>query len=473
MDADVQAVLRQARAQREPALRDLARLIAHPSVSAQPAHAADVRRCAQWLAGYLSCIGLSDAGVVETPGHPLVRAAWRGAPGQPTLLIYGHYDVQPAEPLAAWRTPPFVATLRGDHLHGLGASDDKGQLFAHVQALRAWLAARGRLPVNVQCLFEGEEETGSRHLQPYVERHRATLACDAAILSDSNTPSADQAAIVYGTRGALTQELEVLGPGHDLHSGSFGGAVLNPLQLVCDIVAQLHDGRARVAIPGFYDRVRRWSAAQRRALARGAPADASILRRAEVSEPWGEGGWTLHERLTLRPSLDVTGIAGGYAGPGVKGVIPARAAAKLGFRLVPDQDPAEVEAALRSHLRRLMPRGVRWRLRTLSRARPTLTDPAHPFVRAAALACTRAFGRPPAVLRSGGTVPALDSFVNTLRVPTVMLGFATPEAHVHAPNERLHLPTWFRAVDTSIWLLHGLARPSCSAAAAAQPGCLA
>jgi acetylornithine deacetylase/succinyl-diaminopimelate desuccinylase-like protein len=436
------------RALRDRCARELIDFIRFPSVSADPRHAADVRRCARWLAAHLKHIGLDHVRVLPTPGHPIVYADWRRAPGRPTVLIYGHYDVQPADPLRLWSTPPFEPVVRDGALYGRGACDDKGQMFAHVKALESHLRERGTLPVNVKCLFEGEEEIGSPHLLPFLARHRRTLAADVAVLSDSPMADADRPAITYALRGGLGLELTVRGPGRDLHSGLFGGAIYNPLQALCEIIAGLHDRSGRVAIPGFYARVRSWPAEERAFMARSGPADARVLREAGARRGWGEAGYTLHERTTLRPALTVNGVTGGYQGPGGKAVIPAVAAAKLSFRLVPDQDPHEIAALFRRHLARVAPPAVRCAVRVGLAARPALMDRRHSAVRAAAAACAAGFRTEPAFLRSGGTIPVVSTFQEVLGAPTVLLGFAPPGARIHAPDEHFPLPTFFKAIAT-------------------------
>jgi acetylornithine deacetylase/succinyl-diaminopimelate desuccinylase-like protein len=427
-------------------VEELKAFVRFPSVSAQPRHTADVRRCALWLANHLRRIGLAHARVITTPRHPIVYADWLGAPDRPTVLIYGHYDVQPVDPLPAWTVAPFGAVIRGANLYGRGACDDKGQMFAHVKALEAHLRAHGRLPVNVKCLFEGEEEIGSPSLMPFLARHQRALAADVAVMSDTPMATPDRPALTYALRGALGLELIVRGPRHDLHSGQFGGAVHNPLQALCAIIAGLHDAAGRINIPGFYDRVRRWPPDERAFMARNGPADADILRDAGAVRGWGEGGYTLHERTTIRPALTVNGLTGGYQGPGGKAVIPAVASAKLSFRLVPDQEPHEIAALFRRHLARVVPPTVHCTIRTGLAARPALVDRRHPAVQAAAAACTAAFGMAPAFRRSGGTIPVVSAFQELLRVPTVLMGFAPPDARIHAPDEHFPLATFFKAI---------------------------
>ena len=424
-----------------------------PSVSALPRHAGDVARCAEWLAAHLRRIGLNNVRIVSTRGHPIVYGEWRRASDRPTLLIYGHYDVQPADPIDEWRSPPFDPTIRGENLLGRGVCDDKGQMLTHVKAVEAYLRTGRRLPVNVKFIFEGEEEIGSGNLVPFIARNRKRLAADAVVMSDTTMLGPEQPAITYGMRGDLYLELEVRGPEHDLHSGNFGGAIHNPLQALCEIIAKLHDESGRIAIPGIYDRVQPQSIAeQERMMKFGAP-DALILEDAKEQRGWGERGYSLYERLTVRPALTLNGISGGYRGPGRKGVIPARAVAKLSFRLVPDQDPREVDGLFRAQIARLTPRTVRTVVRTLAGARPALIDLDHPVIKAAAFSYCKGFGTVPALLRSGGTIPVVTTFQKMLGAPTVMMGFALPDDRMHAPNEKFHLPTFFNGIQTSIWFL--------------------
>jgi acetylornithine deacetylase/succinyl-diaminopimelate desuccinylase-like protein len=369
------------------------------------------------------------------------------------VLVYGHYDVLPADPADEWRTPPFEPTVRGRDLYGRGACDDKGQLFTHIKALESYLMSEGALPVNVKCLFEGEEEIDSPHFAPFVAKNRQALRANAAVMSDTRMLAPDRPAIGYAERGTLRLELEVTGPRHDLHSGNFGGAVHNPLQALCEIVAGLHDDKGRIAIPGLYDDVRDWSEKERAYMARTGPRDAEILRDAQVKKGWGEQGYSLYERTTLRPALTLNGIAGGYQGSGVKAVIPARALAKLSFRLVPDQDPREVARLFRGHIGRVSPPSVKSTVRVLSSARPALMRRDHPSMRAAAFAYRKGFGRAPVFLRSGGAIPVVRTFQEMLGIPTVLMGFGLPDDRIHAPNEKFHLPNFYNGIATCIWFL--------------------
>jgi acetylornithine deacetylase/succinyl-diaminopimelate desuccinylase-like protein len=435
-------------------VEELGDFIRFPSVSGQPEHANDLKKCASWLANHLRHIGMEPVRIVPTRGHPIVYAEWRHNPQRPTVLIYGHYDVQPVDPLNEWNSRPFEPTVRGGDLHGRGASDDKGQLFTHVKALEAYLQSQRALPVNVKCLFEGEEEIGSPSLTPFLCHNKNAFAADVAVLSDMLILAPNRPAITYALRGALSLELEVRGSALDLHSGNFGGVVHNPLQALCEIVASLHDSDGRVAIAGFYDRVREWSAKERAYMASTGPSDTKILKDAQSEAGWGEEGYTLYERATIRPSIAVNGIVGGYQGPGIKAVIPARAAVKLNFRLVPDQDPSQIEQLLREHVARFTPRTVRSTTRTQMLAKPAFVDRQHPAMRAAAVAYWKSFGAAPVFLRSGGTIPVVNLFQEMLGIPTVLMGFALPDDRMHAPNEKFHLPNFYKGIATSINFLN-------------------
>lgn len=442
-----------ARTHRGRFVTELMQFVRSPSVSVQPKHAADVKRCAAWLADHLKKIGLQQVRIFPTRLHPVVFGEWRRAPGKPTVLIYGHYDVQPADPVSEWSHPPFEPVVKENNLIGRGACDDKGQMFTHVKALESFLACTRKLPVNVKCLFEGEEEIGSPNLAAFIERNRTALKADVAVVSDTAMLGPDQPSIIYSLRGQLGLELEVRGQRHDLHSGNFGGAVHNPLQSLCEILAQLHDRDGRIAIPGFYDRVRRLSRSERIYMRRAGPADQGILHDAEAESGWGERGYSLYERLSIRPSLSINGISGGYQGTGGKAVIPARAIAKLNFRLVPDQDPREIDRLFRRRVAILTPPTVRSIVRTLLSSKPAFVNRRHPAMRAAADAYRRAFNRAPAFTRCGGSISVVNIFQQILGIPTILMGFASPDDRMHAPNEKFYLPNFYRGIETSIWFL--------------------
>jgi len=454
---DEHRVLAFAAANRPRFIEELRAFIRFPSVSAQSKHAGDIRKCARWLANQLRHAGLDRVRVVPTEGSPVVYAEWLRAPGSPTVLIYGHYDVVPPEPLSEWKSPPFQAVVRGKDLFGRGACDDKGQLFCHVKALEALLETQRALPVNVKCLFEGEEEINSPNLATFVERNRRALSADVAVMSDTRFLAPGRPAIAYALRGKLIAELEVRGPGHELHCGNFGGAIHNPLQALCRILATLHDRQGHIAIPGFYNRVRRWSQAERNYMAHTGPSDRDILTAAGAEKAWGEPGYSEYERTTIRPALSINGVVGGYQGDGAKAVIPATAVAKLDFRLVPDQQPREIERLLRQHIACVTPPTVRSTVRILAAAPAALVDRRDRALRSAAFAYRKSFGVSPVLLRSGGTIPVTHTFQRVLGVPTVLMGFALPEDRIHAPNEKFHLPNFFRGIQTCVWFLRAVA----------------
>jgi len=455
---DVSRPLHYARSRRPKFISELKEFLRFPSVSSQPQRAEDSRRCATWLARHLEGIGLERVRIIRTRGNPIVYASWQRAGNRPTLLIYGHYDVLPADPAAPWKTPPFAPTIQGANLYGRGATDDKGQLFCHVKAIESYLRTAHALPINVKCLFEGEEEIGSTNLLPFIGRNRRALAADAAVISDTRMLSPHRPAISYAQRGGLRAEIEVRGPRQELHSGAFGGAVLNPIQALCEIIAGLHDERGRITIPGFYDDVRDCSDPERSFMRRSGPSDEKILADAKVDRPWGERGYSLYERTTIRPSLTLNGMVGGHHGPGVKGVIPTHAIAKLSFRLVPNQDPEKIASLFREHLARITPDSVESSVRTLSPVRPAVVDRNHPAVRAARFAYQKGFGALPVFLRSGGSIPVVSSFQEQLGIPTVLMGFGLPDDRMHAPNEKFHLPNFYRGIETSIWYMTAVAK---------------
>jgi acetylornithine deacetylase/succinyl-diaminopimelate desuccinylase-like protein len=445
-------VLEHARSHRSRFVTDLKEFLRFPSVSAQPRHALDVKQCANWLADHLRRIGLDKVVVIPTSGHPIVYSQWTKASNRPSILIYGHYDVQPADEADKWHSPPFTPTMREGAVYARGASDDKGQMFAHVKALQAHMAANGRLPVNVKCVFEGEEETASQHLGSFLDKNQDVLRCDAAVMSDAQM-GPERPAITYALRGSLTAELEVSGPAHDLHSGLFGGAVHNPLQALTEMIARLHGPDGRIAIPGFHQRVCVPLEQERLRMASSGPSDEQIRRNAGVTRPWGERNYSLYERTTIRPALTINGISGGYQGAGDKAVIPSRATAKLSFRLVPDQDPVEIEQLFRRHIARITPPTVRSAVHVHSKTKPVVIDRRHPAIRAGLAACARGFGATPVLLRNGGTVPVVSLLKEKLGVPAVLMGFASPGDHLHGPDESFRLINYYRGIETSIWFL--------------------
>ena len=406
-----------------------------PSVSARSEHAGDVASAAEWVALSLKAAGLK-ATVHQTPGHPVVIGEWRGAAaGAPTVLVYGHYDVQPAEPLELWQSPPFEPTVRDGRIYARGSVDDKGQLFLHIKALEAHLQTRGALPVNVVVLAEGEEEVGSEHLAPFIEAHRQELRCDAVIISDSAMFAPGLPSILSSLRGLAYFQIDVRGPSGDLHSGSYGGAVVNPAMALARILATFHDADGHIAIPGFYDAVREWPAKIREQM-RSLPFTDEAFRH-EVGAPalGGEKGYTTLERIWTRPTCEVNGLLSGYTGEGAKTVLPAVAMAKVSCRLVPDQDPKEVERLMAAHVARVAPAGVTVTVTHLHGGRPWRADLGGPFFDAARRALANAFGREPVITGEGGSIPVVGDFERILGAPVLLIGFGLPGENAHAPNE--------------------------------------
>jgi acetylornithine deacetylase/succinyl-diaminopimelate desuccinylase-like protein len=413
---------------------ELFALLRIPSVSARSEHAADTKQAAEWVADSLRSVGL-EAAVHPTAGHPIVVGEWRGAPGAPTVLVYGHYDVQPPEPVELWKSPPFEPTVREGKIFARGSVDDKGQLFLHVKALEAHLKMRGSLPVNVVVLAEGEEEIGSPNLTPFVEQHAALLKADAVVISDSAMFAPGLPSILSSLRGLAYFQIDVEGPTTDLHSGSYGGAVINPATALARIIATFHDDDRRVAIRGFYDRVREWSPADRVQL-RKLPFDEDAFRR-ETGAPAlnGEVGWSTLERIWARPTCEVNGLFSGYTGEGAKTVLPSRAMAKVSCRLVPDQDPEEIERLLRAHVERVAPREVTVTVMHLHGGKPWRASLDGPLYDAARRALAAAFGREPVIVGEGGSIPVVGDFDGVLRAPVLLMGFGLPGENAHAPNE--------------------------------------
>jgi len=417
-----------------------------PSVSARSENDADTRRAAEWLASRLREAGV-ETEILETGKHPVVLGEWRGAgEGAPTVLVYGHYDVQPSEPLAEWTSPPFEPEVRDGRVYARGSADDKGQLYMHVKALEAHLQAGDGPPVNVVVLAEGEEEIGSPNLVPFVERWKDRLACDAVVISDSAMFDEGMPSLLFSLRGLAYFELHVEAAKSDLHSGAYGGAVPNPATQLARIVSTFHDEKGRIAIAGFYDDVVAWDDATRESI-RGLPFDEQDFRR-EVGAPAldGELGYSVLERLWTRPTCEVNGLLSGYTGEGAKTVLPARAMAKVSFRLVPDQEPSKVKELVEAHVRRVAPEGVRVRIEELHGGRPWKADPQGPLFDAAATALKEVFGQAPVLTGEGGSIPIVVEFERILGAPSLLLGFALPGANMHAPDEWFPLENFEKGI---------------------------
>jgi acetylornithine deacetylase/succinyl-diaminopimelate desuccinylase-like protein len=428
-------------ANRERFVGELIEYCRIPSISADPAHAGDVRRNAEHLAQAAVAAGFTTAELLETAGNPAVYAERIQDPMLPTVLIYGHHDVQPVDPLDEWTSPPFEPVVMGDQLLCRGAADDKGQVWMHLKAVEAHLRTRGGLPLNLRLVVEGEEEIGSVHFERLIGEHADRLAADLCVISDTAMHGPGQPSICVGLRGLVELEVEVTGPSRDLHSGEFGGAVLNPLEAMARILASLRDGRSgRVTVPGFYDDVDELSAAERAELA-AVPFDEAAFRELAGGVPavFGEAGYSTVERMSVRPTLEINGMWGGYQGPGQKTIIPARAGAKVTCRLVPRQRPEHIAAAVEAAILGAAPPGVRVRVVRGSGSTPVVTPTDHPGVRAAAAAMRDVFGAEPVFTRAGGSIPPVEMFARRLGIPTVLVGVGLPDDRIHAPNEKFDL----------------------------------
>ncbi len=419
-----------------------------PSISTLPENKPDILRAAGFVRDELKAAGLHNAELIDGQGNPLVYAEWLGAPGKPTLLFYGHYDVQPPDPLEEWKSPPFEPEIRGEDIFARGASDDKGQTYISIKAVEGFLKTSGRLPVNVKFLIEGEEEVGGEHIEAYVSSRPARIKADAAVISDTEMFAPGLPTLCVGLRGIVYMELEVQGAGHDLHSGVYGGAAPNPIQAIAEILCALKDRDGHIQIPGFYDRVRPPSPEERAAWAR-LPFDEEEYKHKEmeVKELVGEPKVPLFERLWARPTLEVHGIRGGFTGEGAKTVIPARATAKVSTRLVADQNPEEALKQFKAAVAKVCPKGVTATVRLIHGAAPSLTDPNNPFIKASAEAMGEVFGKETVYIRSGGSIPIVGLFDQHLGMPSVLMGFGLPDDNLHAPNEKFHLPNFYRGIE--------------------------
>ncbi|MFO0820982.1 MAG: dipeptidase [Pirellulales bacterium] len=453
--ADIEAFLDSQRAAFED---DLCALLSIPSVSADSAYRADVRRAAGWMMDEMGRLGLSPR-LIETSGHPIVYAETPPVPGAPVVLVYGHYDVQPPDPLDQWISPPFTPTKRDGNVYARGATDDKGQMLTHVKSAQAWLATRRQLPVQLKFVIEGEEEVGSKGLQSYLASEAAEhLACDVVVVSDTSQFGPNQPAITYGLRGIAYFELHVKGPRQDLHSGTFGGGVTNPVISLAKLLASLVDEQGRIQVPGFYDEVRPLSDLERCKLAELPFDEAKFMKQLGVTGLSGEQGYSTLERRWARPTYDIHGIWGGYQGEGGKTILPARAAAKFSFRLVPNQDPAKIAQALREFLEASKPTGVELELTYMSGASGIVVPLESPYVKAAAAAIEQGFGRTPYYIREGGSIPIVMQFSQRLNADALLLGWGLDDDNTHSPNEKFHLADYHRGIRASAWLWHEIGK---------------
>jgi acetylornithine deacetylase/succinyl-diaminopimelate desuccinylase-like protein len=431
---------------REQNLSELCDFLRIPSVSAKSEHKPDIERAAGWVAKNLRAAGFKTVEIVPTNLHPLVYAESLEAPGKPTVLFYGHYDVQPAEPLELWTTPAFEPDARNGNLYGRGTADDKGQVHIHLKALESLQQLNGKFPINIKVLIEGEEEVGSVSLWDYVQKNKSKLQADALIVSDTSMLGKGVPSITYGLRGLNYYQLELTGPARDLHSGVYGGAVPNPLTILAELFAKLHDKNFRVTVPGFYDDVQTVPASERKAL-NALPWKAKDFEKA-VGAPgyFGEKGFTTVERLWIRPTLELNGMWGGYQGEGAKTVIPSKAYAKFSTRLVPGQDPKKIARLVEKHVMNLLPKTVRGKFEVLSTGKPWVAAFQAPIFKIAQAALQKGFGKKSVFIREGGSIPFVTQMHDTFKIPCVLIGFGLPDENAHAPDEHISLENYYGGI---------------------------
>jgi acetylornithine deacetylase/succinyl-diaminopimelate desuccinylase-like protein len=445
---------------RDRYISELKQYLAIPSVSALPEHAADVKRCAEWSAEEMTRIGLENVRLETTPGHPIVYGEWlRAAPKAdgtpaPTILFYGHYDVQPVDPVELWESPPFEATVRDGEIYARGAADDKGQLFMHFKAIEAHMKASGSLPLNIKVLLEGEEEVGSRNLDDFVKAHRDLLKADVVVISDSAMFDRGVPSICYSLRGLVYFQIDLRGTKSDLHSGLFGGAVANPAFVLAQMLNQMKDKSGRVKIPGFYDDVRELTTEERDAWKKLPFNEKQYKKDLGAPKLHGETGYTTLERVWGRPTFEVNGLHAGFTGEGAKTVIPAVAMAKVSMRLVPNQDPDKIAELFEAYVKDVAPPSVEVTVTRMHGGKPWLTEYDNPFVQAAARAIEKGFGKPPVFCREGGSIPVVQTFQEELNVPAVLFGVGLPDENAHAPNEKLDLGNFHNGIVASA-ILYG------------------
>jgi acetylornithine deacetylase/succinyl-diaminopimelate desuccinylase-like protein len=440
---------------KENFLNDLIEIVRIPSVSTDSEHTDDMRRAAEWLTQKLADLGMENIEIFPTPKHPVVFADWLHAEGAPTVLVYGHYDVQPADPLDLWETPPFEPNQRGDNLHARGASDMKGQVVATLSAIES-IVKNGGMPVNLKFMIEGEEEIGSPSLVDFMEAHKDLLAADFCLNADAGMLGKELPSITYALRGLAYFELHVDGPSHDLHSGLFGGAIRNPANVLMTLIAGMKDSDGHIQLPGFYDKVRPVDDDERAELARLPMKDDFFLEQTGAPALWGEKGYTPVEHVGARPTLDVNGMLSGFTGEGAKTVLPATAMAKISMRLVPDQDPDTVYEQLVQYMEENAPEGVTWRIKIEHGGNPSISERDGIGVLAMAKALKEVYGVDPLFKREGGSIPVVANMQDILNMESVLTGFGLPDDRIHSPNEKQDLPNWYRGIDALIHFFYNL-----------------
>jgi acetylornithine deacetylase/succinyl-diaminopimelate desuccinylase-like protein len=437
---------------RDRYLDELKALLAIPSISALPEHAADVKRCADWCADEMRRVGLQNVHLIPTPGYPVVYGDWLGAAGAPTILFYGHYDVQPVDPLNLWETPPFEATIRDGEIYARGSADDKGQVFMHFKAIEAHLKQNGKLPVNIRLILEGEEEVGSANLDNFIVSNKDTLSADVVVISDSPMFARGIPSICYGLRGLVYTQIDLRGSSTDLHSGSFGGAVANPAFVLAQMIAQMKDRSGHIKVPGFYDDVVALTPEEREAWAKLPFNEKQYKKDFGIPKVFGETDYSTLERTWARPTLEVNGLLSGFTGEGAKTVLPAVAMAKISMRLVPNQDPEKIAGLFETYVKKLAPKTVDLKFTRMHGGKPWMTSFDNPFVQAAGRAIEQGFGQRPVFTREGGSIPVVSTFQEELGLPSVLFGVGLPDENAHAPNEKLDVGNFHNGIIASAFL---------------------
>jgi len=443
---------------RDRYVSELKNYLAIPSISALPAHRGDIQRCAEWTADEMRRVGLQNVRLFDTPGNPIVYADWLHAPGAPTILFYGHYDVQPVDPVELWESPPFEATVRDGEIYARGAADDKGQVFMHLKAIEAHLKQTGALPVNIKLIIEGEEEVGSVNLDNFIRANKALLGADVVVISDSAMFDRGVPSICYSLRGLVYFQIDLRGTKSDLHSGVFGGAVANPNMVLAQILAQMKDRGGRIKIPGFYDDVIALTDEERAAWTKLPFSEKKYRKDLGAPKLFGESGYTTLERVWGRPTFEVNGLLGGFTGDGAKTVIPAVSMAKVSMRLVPNQHPDKIAELFDAYVKKVAPKTVDLKVTRMHGGKPWLTGYDNPYVQAAGRAIEQGFGKPPVFCREGGSIPVVSTFQEELGLPSVLFGVGLPDENAHAPNERLDLTNFHNGVVASAILYGEIAR---------------
>jgi acetylornithine deacetylase/succinyl-diaminopimelate desuccinylase-like protein len=442
---------------RDRYLEELKALLAIPSISALPQHAADVKRCADWCADEMRRVGLQNVRLIDTPGNPVVYGDWLGADGAPTILFYGHYDVQPVDPLELWESPPFEATIRDGEIYARGSADDKGQVFMHVKAIEAHLKQNGRLPVNMKIILEGDEEVGSANLDDFIRAHKSELGANVVVISDSAMFDRGVPSICYGLRGLVYFQIDLRGSRTDLHSGSFGGAVANPAMVLAQVLAQMKDRGGRVKIPGFYDDVVPLTEEERKAWASLPFNEKKYKKDFGIPKLFGESGYTTLERTWARPTFEINGLLSGFTGEGAKTVLPAVSMAKVSMRLVPNQRPDNIAKLFEDYVTKITPKTVELKIARMHGGKPWMTAYDNPFVQAAARAIEKGFGKTPVFTREGGSIPVVSTFQEELGLPSVLFGVGLPDENAHAPNEKLDVSNFHNGIIASAILYQEIA----------------